>query len=161
MMTPRAVQLSITNIGFLAAWMGASLLVAAVVAPAAFAVLPTRTLAGALVGRVLPVLFWSGMTLGVVIALLGRHLAAGRFGTGAAVLLAGACAVAQIGIAPRIEALRVAVGGPVDALGVADPRRMAFGRLHGVSVLLMGVGMVAAFVLIVILARHLSSRSIA
>ena len=160
-MSARAVQLSITSIAFLAAWVGASLLVAAVVAPAAFAVLPTRTLAGALVGRVLPVVFWSGMILGGVIALLGRQLAAGRFGMGAAMLLAGACAVAQIGVAPRIEALRVSIGGPVDALGVADPRRMTFGRMHGLSVLLMGLGMAAAFVLIVILARHLSSRSIA
>ena len=43
----------------------------AVVAPAAFAVLPTRTLAGALVGRVLPVLFWCGMLVGVGVAVLG------------------------------------------------------------------------------------------
>jgi hypothetical protein len=155
-MTARAVPLSIASIGLLAAWLGASLLVAAVVAPAAFAVLPTRTLAGALVGRVLPVLFWSGMTLGVVIALLGNQLAAGRFGVGAATLFAGACAVAQLGIAPRIEALRVSIGGPVDALDVTDPRRMAFGRLHGLSVLFMGIGMLAAIAALVILARHLS-----
>ena len=37
----RAMQLSITSIGLLAAWLGASVLVAAVVAPAAFAVLPS------------------------------------------------------------------------------------------------------------------------
>jgi uncharacterized membrane protein len=34
----------------LAAWIGAALLVATVVAPAAFAVLPSRALAGAVVG---------------------------------------------------------------------------------------------------------------
>jgi hypothetical protein len=159
-MSARAMQLSITSIGLLAAWLGASLLVAAVVAPAAFAVLPTRTLAGALVGRVLPVLFWSGIALGVAIAFLGNRLDVGRFGIAAAVLLAAACAVAQFGIAPRIEALRIAIGGPIDALDASDPRRMAFGRMHGMSVLLMGIGMVAAFVALVILARQLSAPSV-
>jgi len=160
-MSARAIPLSIAGISLLAAWLGASLLVAAVVAPAAFAVLPTRTLAGALVGRVLPVLFWSGIALGVVIALLGNRVAVGRFGIGAAALFASACAIAQLGISPRIEALRVSIGGPVDALDASDPRRAAFGRMHGLSVLLMGIGMIAAFAALVILARHLSSRSTA
>jgi hypothetical protein len=159
-MSARAMQLSITSIGLLSAWLGASLLVAAVVAPAAFAVLPTRTLAGALVGRVLPVLFWSGIALGVAVAFLGSQLNLGKIGIGAAIVFAAACAVAQFGIAPRIEALRAAIGGPVDALDVGDPRRMAFGRMHGMSVLLMGIGMVAALVALIILARHLSSPSV-
>lgn len=159
-MTIRATPLAISSIGLLAAWLGASLLVAAVVAPAAFAVLPTRTLAGALVGRVLPVIFWSGMALGVVVAWLGGRMGLGRFGLASAVLLAAASAVAQIGVAPRIAALRESIGGAVDALDVADPRRMAFGRMHGISVLLMGIGMIGAVVALVVLARHLSSRSI-
>ena len=53
-------------IALLAAWLGATIIVGAVVAPAAFAVLPTRTLAGAVVGRVLPPLFWSGAVIGVI-----------------------------------------------------------------------------------------------
>jgi hypothetical protein len=159
-MTMRATPLAISSIGLLAAWLGASLLVAAVVAPAAFAVLPTRTLAGALVGRVLPVIFWSGMALGVIVALLGSRMGLGRFGIASAVLLAVASAVAQIGVAPRIAALRESIGGAVDALDPTDPRRMAFGRMHGISVLLMGIGMIAAAVALVVLARHLSSRSI-
>ena len=54
----------------LALWTGGALVVAAAVAPAAFAVLPTRALAGALVGRVLPVVFWGGIVLGAVAAAL-------------------------------------------------------------------------------------------
>jgi hypothetical protein len=158
-MSMRATPLVISSIGLLAAWLGASLLVAAVVAPAAFAVLPTRTLAGALVGRVLPVIFWSGMALGVVIALLGGRMGIGRFGLASSIVLAVASAAAQIGVAPRIEALRASIGGAVDALDVTDPRRMAFGRMHGISVLLMGVGMIAAAVALVVLARHLSARN--
>jgi len=159
-MTMRSTPLAISSIGLLAAWLGASLLVAAVVAPAAFAVLPTRTLAGALVGRVLPVIFWSGMTLGVLVALLAGRVGLGKFGVASSVVLAAASGVAQIVVTPRIEALRVSIGGAVDALDVTDPRRMAFGRLHGISVLLMGIGMVAAAVALIMLARQLSSRSI-
>ncbi|MDB4889018.1 MAG: hypothetical protein JWL61_873 [Gemmatimonadetes bacterium] len=159
-MTMRATPLAITSIGLLAAWLGASLLVAAVVAPAAFAVLPTRTLAGALVGRVLPVIFWSGMALGVILALLGGRMGLGRFGLVSSVLLALASAAAQLIVSPRIEALRSSIGGAVDALDATDPRRMAFGRMHGISVLLMGIGMIAAAFALVVLARHLSARSI-
>jgi len=49
----------------LSAWLGAGVLFATVVAPAAFAVLPSRALAGALVGRVLPVIFVSGIVAAV------------------------------------------------------------------------------------------------
>jgi hypothetical protein len=159
-MTMRATSLAISSVGLLAAWLGASLLVAAVVAPAAFAVLPTRTLAGALVGRVLPVIFWSGMALGVIVALLAGRMGIGRFGLASSVVLALASAAAQLGVAPRIEALRQSIGGAIDALDVTDPRRMAFGRMHGISVLLMGIGMIAAAAVLTVLARHLSSRSI-
>ena len=47
----RPLTPALISIALVAAWLGAALVVAAVVAPAAFDVLPTRTLAGALVGR--------------------------------------------------------------------------------------------------------------
>lgn len=141
----------------LAAWLGAAVLVGAVVAPAAFAVLPSRALAGALVGRVLPTIFWSGMLVGLAVALLGRTIGAGRAASAAAAAFAVACGVAQLVIAPRIEALRQAIGGAVDLLDPADPRRQAFGRLHGFSVLWMGVGTLAAFIALVLLVRPLAN----
>jgi hypothetical protein len=143
----------------LAAWLGAALIVAAVVAPAAFAVLPTRTLAGALVGRVLPVLFWSGLLVGLLSVWFGAHLSmAGARATGAVVLIT-ACVVAQLVIAPRIERVRSAIGGPVDALDPANPLRQSFGRLHGASVACLGIGGVAALAVLVLLVR-LTSRSV-
>jgi hypothetical protein len=160
-MTVRADSLAISGIALLSAWLGAALLVAAVVAPAAFAVLPSRTMAGALVGRVLPVLFWSGMVLGILVALLGRMIGAGFLGTSAAIVFAGACAAAQLFVAPRIEAVRASVSGAMDALDPSDPRRQAFGRLHAVSVLWMGVGGIAALVALVVLGRLLAARSTA
>ena len=159
-MITRVTPVALCSIVLLAAWLGAVLLAAAVVAPAAFAVLPSRTLAGALVGRVLPAIFWSGLILGVVVAVLARLMGAGTLGIGAALSFAAACAVAQLSIAPRIERVRAAIGGPVDALDPLDPRRQAFGRLHGLSVLWMGIGALAALVALVALLRLASDKLI-
>lgn len=133
----------------LAAWLGAALLAAAVVAPAAFAVLPTRALAGALVGRVLPPLFVSGAVTGLLVVaatrIAGRRARAARHAgvAIAALTLVAGCLVAQLVVTPRIERIRDAAGVPIDALAPTDARRVAFGRLHGLSVLALGVSMLA------------------
>jgi Domain of unknown function (DUF4149) len=145
-------------IALLAAWLGAALIVGAVVAPAAFAVLPTRTLAGALVGRVLPPLFWSGAAVGVVAAVMARR-SQRTPALVAALVITGASLAAQIVVAPRIEAVRVSAGGPIDALARDDARRVAFGRLHGVSVALLGLAGVAASVTLLLTARAASAAS--
>jgi hypothetical protein len=137
------------------AWLGAATIVSAVVAPAAFAVLPTRTLAGALVGRVLPVLFWSGMLVALASIAATWTLPARAARVGAGALLFVGCAAAQLLVAPRIERIRAAVAGPMDALSATDPRRIDFGRLHGLSVGLLGLAAVAALVGLVLLARSL------
>ena len=146
----------------LSAWLGAAVIVAAVVAPAAFAVLPSRMLAGALVGRVLPVLFWSGATLGVIVAVRAVAQAkAPSWLAAAGVLLALAGAVAQLLIAPRIERVRASVGDvPMDVLDSADPRRIAFGRLHGLSLLSLAIAMLSAVAAIWLSTRLLTQRSI-
>ena len=136
----------------LAAWLGATLIVGAVVAPAAFAVLPTRTLAGALVGRVLPPLFWSGAAIGVgaaVMAWRSQRIPA----LVAALVIVAATVAAQLIVAPRIEAVRASVEGPIDALPRGDSRRLAFGRLHGASVALLGLAGAAALVTLLLTAR--------
>jgi hypothetical protein len=151
---------ALASVVLLAAWLGAALLVALAVAPAAFAVLPTRTLAGALVGRVLPVVFWSGMVVGIVVAVLGWSMPHRLWRTGAALSLVVACAAAQLVVAPRIERVRAQIGGAVDALDPSDPRRQAFGRLHALSVAWMGVGGLAALVALLLLVRRLSAGPI-
>ena len=158
-MTARAMPSVLAGIVLLAAWLGAALMVAAVVAPAAFAVLPTRTLAGALVGRVLPALFWSGMVIGLIVAVVSWTMPHRLWRVAGAVTLAGACAAAQLVVAPRIQRVREQIGGAVDALDPSDPRRQAFGRLHGISVAWMGVGAIAALVVLILLLRPLSARS--
>jgi hypothetical protein len=129
----------------IAFWGGAAILTIAIVTPAAFAVLPTRTLAGSLVGRVLPALFISGVVVGASVTALA--LSAGSRGAAiAAALAAIACAVAQFVINPRIARMREDIGGPIDALPTDDARRVAFGLLHGYSIAGLGVAMIAAAV---------------
>lgn len=133
----------------LSAWLGATVLFAAVVAPAAFRVLPSRTLAGVLVGAVLPVLFWMGAGIGAVAFLSLRQRAARRWALGAALLLTATSLGAEVVVGRAIGRLRSAIGPDLEAVPASDPRRRAFGRLHGVSVLLLGVGMLSAGALLV------------
>jgi len=131
-------------------WLGAALLFSIAVAPAAFAVLPTRALAGALVGRVLPAIFVSGLVgAGVsVVLIVTRPRTAGMpLRLALACAWAAACGIAQWGVMPRIERVRAAIAAPIESLGADDPRRLTFGRLHGVSVALLAAGMLAALVL--------------
>jgi hypothetical protein len=140
----------------LAAWLGAALFFSATVAPGLFAVLPTRALAGAVVGRLLPVVFYTGIAVGALVAALevSAHRAWSWRGreTAAAVMIA-ACAIGQLVIGSRIERLRAEIGVPMDALPVTDPRRVEFGRLHGLSVAWLGLAMLAAAVALVLSAR--------
>lgn len=157
-MSEGSLGASVASLMLLAAWVGVAVFIAAVVAPAAFAVLPSRTLAGALVGRALPVLFVSGIAFGCAVLLLNRAMHAGATVTASSGVLAAACVTALL-IGLQIGRMRTSFGGAVDALDVADPRRIAFGRLHGLSVLCMAVGMVAATIASIVIVRHLTSRS--
>ena len=137
----------------LSAWLGAAVLVTTVVAPAAFAVLPSRTLAGALVGRVLPVLFIAGLVVALASLSLdsGDHGRAIRVRRAMLIVAAVSCAAAQFAVAPRIERVRKEIAGPVEQLSPDDPRRIAFGRLHAASVAWLGVAMVADVTTLILL----------
>ena len=145
--SPRRRGLALVEIIAASVWLGATVLFAGVVAPAAFAALPTRTLAGALVGAVLPALFYAGILLGLLLLITSLSARRGRAVTPAMVgglLVAVACSVAQFAVAPRIERARAAIGGPVDALSTSDPRRVSFGRLHAASVGWLALGVIGA-----------------
>ena len=149
----------LTEAILLALWIGAAILFTVVVAPAAFAVLPTRTLAGALVGRVLPFVFYAGAFIGAVIVVLDAAFHSVRWGrTGAAAVAAIACALAQLVVGARIERLRASIGGPLDALAADDPRRVAFGRLHAISVGWLGLAMLAAVLALFFAVRAVPTR---
>jgi len=142
-------------------WLGAAIFFSTAVAQAAFSVLPSRTLAGALVGRTLPVVFYAGIVAGCIV--IAVELAGGSATrsawriTGAAVV-ATLCAVAQFGIGSRIERVRASIPGAIEDLPASDARRIAFGQLHGVSVGLLGVAILAAVLVVVLAARTISPR---
>ena len=137
-------RFTVAQIVLLAAWLGAVGLFAGIVAPAAFAALPSRSLAGAVVGRVLPAIFVGGMLLGLFVfsvALVGRR-SVGRSLLGVTLVLS--CAISHLVIGARIDDLRQAIGPSLEALAPGDPRRLSFGKLHALSVAGLGIGTLAA-----------------
>ena len=114
----------------LAAWLGASLYFTVVVTRAAFAVLPTRTLAGALVGQTLPVLFDTGMLVGALLvasALLSPRGAARTASLAGGVAIARLAAAARFVILARIARLRLSMPAAIDSLSA---RRSVTPRLR-------------------------------
>jgi len=143
----------------LAAWVGATLYFSVVVTRAAFAVLPTRTLAGALVGRTLPILFDTGMLVGAILvgaALLSPPVAARTASLAGGVVIFLVTALARFVILARIDRLRTAMPSAIDSLPVTDPSRRAFGLLHAMSVGALGLALLVGIVVIIVLAHSLS-----
>ena len=77
----------------------------------------------------------------------------------AGLVIAGSCAIAQFVVAPRIER-DCAPRSPARSKTCPSTtrRRIAFGRLHGISVAWLGIAMLAAVVAMVLCARTLESR---
>ena len=142
------MRLALSQVGalLLASWLGAAVLFAAVVAPAAFSILPSRALAGALVGRVLPAILVAGLVAALAALAIGfgDDAAFAKARIVSALLVALSCAAAQFLVGPRIERLRQTIGTSVDELSVDDERRVAFGRLHRASVGWLGAAIVGA-----------------
>src|SRR5450432_3541186 len=117
-------------------WLG-GLIFFPVVAQTAFSVLPTRQLAGSMVGRSLGILHWMGIVSGVVF-LVGSMLLS-RLTTGEAHPFAtrnllicgmlGLTLISQFGIIPRMDAIRASIG-EIDAAPADLPARLEFDALH-------------------------------
>jgi hypothetical protein len=143
----------------LAAWIGATLYFSVVVTRAAFAVLPTRTMAGALVGQTLPILFDTGMLVGAVLAgaALLSHVGMARNASlwgGIAIFVV--TALARFVILARIARLRASMPSVIDSLPVTDPSRRAFGQLHAASVGALGVAMLVGLIVLFVLVHSFS-----
>ena len=125
----------------LVVWVGGIIFLSFVEAPTAFSQLPSRHLAGSVVGHSLGVLHWMGLFSGVIF--LGSSLLLSSLTTGSAkpfalrhVLVCGMLlltAVSQFGISPKMAALRTQFGD-IDTVPPTDPGRMQFDALHVWSV---------------------------
>jgi hypothetical protein len=133
-------------------WIGGIVFLSFVEAPAAFSVVPTRHLAGTLVGHSLTILHWMGLFAGVIF--LGSSMLLSSLTADSAQPLAArhilVCAmllltlVSQFGISPKMTALRTQFGD-IDTVPPDNPARIQFDALHHwsvrleVVVLLMGL----------------------
>ena len=159
--------MNFTRLILLACWFGAALFFGAVVAPAAFGVLRSfglanaNEIAGSIVTRSLSVINVAGFLIALLLLLsllLWRNYA-GRVSfiieCVCLVVIALATGVGHWMIAARMRALRAAMVLPIDQIATDDPRRIAFGALHGYSVNVLGLAMIAALVAMVLMARNL------
>ena len=139
-------------------WLGAAVFFGAAVAPTVFGVLRgaqlanAGELAGMMVQRLLAVINRGGFEIGLFLLVTGFFMSkrASRLVRFAELIsLAIMCAATGVShwiISARMLALRAAMQSPIDQIATDDPRRIAFDSLHGYSVALMGVAIVAALV---------------
>jgi len=144
----------------LVVWVGGIIFLSFVEAPTAFSVLPSRHMAGTVVGHSLGILHWMGLFAGVLF--LGSSMLLSSLTTGSAqpltcrhvlVLLMLLITVAsQFGISPKMATLR-AQFGDIDAVSPTDPGRVQFDALHKWSVRLEGTVLVLGLVALFFTAR--------
>ena len=136
-------------------WVGGIIFLSFVEAPTAFSQLPSRHMAGTVVGHSLGILHWMGLFAGVVF--LGSSMLLSSLSTGSAhpfalrhILICGMLlltAVSQFGISPRMAALRTQFVD-IDAVPPTDPVLVQFQTLHvwsvrlEVAVLILGIAAV-------------------
>ena len=149
-----------------ALWLGGAVFFSAAVAPSAFAILRARDVpyaneaAGSIVTRTLALLNTGGFVIALALllsAFLFRRSVSRRAflaETISLALVAIATGVGQWVIAARMLALRAAMGRPIDDVAADDPLRVTFGAWHGYSVAALAVGIIAAAVALLLIARR-------
>lgn len=147
-------------------WLGAAVFFIGV-AQSAFAVLPTRDLAGMIVNRTLMIVQVAGIVIAVL--LLATSLI-GAAGTNRAllwaerlllVIVAAACAVGQFVIALWMWNIRAQMGKPIDEVPVDDPLRVQFNNLHDYSEWVMLAAIASALIVFFIIANRRASGAAA
>jgi hypothetical protein len=144
----------------IAIWIGASVFFIAVAA-SAFAVLPQREMAGAVVNRTLTVLNFGGIAISVILILttmVRGNLIKPLWIWAERVLLlvvAAACAAGQFVIGYMMQSVRGQMGGrPIDEIAVDDPLRIQFNQLHESSVWMLYIAMAAAMLAFFVVANR-------
>jgi uncharacterized membrane protein len=138
----------------LVVWLGGLIFLAFVLAPTVFSsgLLPTRQMAGSIVGRSLDLLHWMAIASGIIFlisSVLYNRLSAGSPRLLAArhiliLLMLLLTLISQCAISPKMHAIRAEVGA-IDNLPLNDPLRVRFDRLHAwsedfeIAVLVLGL----------------------
>jgi hypothetical protein len=159
--------LRVASLAIVALWIGGLAALGIVAAPSVFAVLEQhdpvagRTLAGLVFGDIFQRFQHLAWFLGGgLLGLLGIRAALGprprRFGLQMLLVALMLAASAYTGLiaAPRIDALRADNPTTMAALPATDPRKIEFGRLHGLSNGLMALTLMAGLAVFWIEARE-------
>ena len=160
-------QTFLRNLGLLllGLWLGAAIFFSAAVAPGVFSVLRdadlpnANALAGSIITRLLSVINHAGFEVSIFLLVMSFFLTRGqtkwiRFaGMISLAIMAIMTGTGQWVIAARMATLRAAMQLPIDQIAPTDPRRIEFTSLHGYSVVMLGVAIVAALIAFVLMAR--------
>jgi hypothetical protein len=151
------------RIALLGAWLGVAIYFSAVVAPSAFGVLRSFSLAnageiaGTIVTRTLSIVNMSGLLLSLLL-LASAFTVRKCYGRASFILHSAlliiitiSTAVGEWVIAARMRGLRAAMHGQIDLVPPDDPNRIAFAALHGYSVGALSVAIMAALIVIVLM----------
>lgn len=146
--TLREQLLAFSELLLLGLWIGAMCFFSFAVAQSAFAVLPSRHLAGMIVGSTLTKLEWIGLGFGALLFVIQffKERRKGKAFDLSFVLLILMLAVTvalRFWVSPAMNALHLSMGGAIDDISPADPLRVQFNNLHQYSVMLMGFTILA------------------
>jgi uncharacterized membrane protein len=143
-------------------WIGGLVALGAIAAPVAFDVTAARQLpeprliAGALFGEMLRRFTLVSYAAGgvILLSLMIRRILGPRprhfgFRAGIVTVMLAAAAYAGIVVASRIATLQREIGAAPSSLPDGDPRRVEFGRLHGLSTVLQLVPLLGGLALLV------------
>jgi hypothetical protein len=138
----------------LALWLGGAVAIGSIVAPSAFAVLNASD-AASLVGETLRrfhlLTYASGVTLVGVLAataIVGPRPRAFAWRLLTAGVMLAATLASGLWVDQHIRTMRTEIGVSVSSLARDDARRVMFGRLHGLSTLLMALTVVGGIALV-------------
>ena len=152
--------LAFIEVLLLGVWLGSMMFFSFAVAPSAFAVLPTRELAGVMVTSSIGKLEVLGMTLGLLLMVIHfanwRSRRNSRLNAVRALLLLvmiSSAALSRFWISPAMVSLRAQMGGHIDEVAATDPLRLQFNDLHQYSVGLMSTAMIAGLIVLFLIVR--------
>lgn len=143
----------------LSIWLGSAVFFIGV-AQSAFAVLPQRELAGAVVGRTLMILNIAGIVIALILIATsfirssGFHRVAVWSERFLLLVIAAAGAVGQFVIGLWLAMIRTQMGKPVDEVAPDDPLRIQFNNLHNWSEWVLLTGMIAALIVFFIITNR-------
>ncbi len=128
----------------LGGWFGSYLLFGAVIAPTAFAVLPTTAIAGTLIGPILTKLHLFGALAGLPLALISRTLGRGTLLVTLPLGLSAICLYSHFGVSAELAEIRDLAFGPGGNPDMAG----RYNLLHRLSVgVFVCVGLAVTFLI--------------